>query len=78
MCLNDFSIGTLAVAAVLYIGSVVCDFIVHDPLCELTQGAIGGSSFAIALQGFALVAVFIYWNSITEDETRDSLFLFKN
>jgi len=58
----------LAAAAVLFALGQIFTYVVSTPICEGTAGKIDGSMFQTLFNLLAVVTVWIFWSSITEDD----------
>ncbi|KAK0740931.1 chitin synthase III catalytic subunit [Schizothecium vesticola] len=55
-------------AAVLFALGQIFTYVVSTPICEGTAGKIDGSMFQTLFNLLAVVTVWIFWSSITEDD----------
>jgi len=58
----------LTSAAVLFAAGQVFNYVVSKYICDGTDGKIDGSMFQTLFTYLAVVAVWIFWSSITEDD----------
>lgn len=58
----------LAAAAVAFAAGQVFDFVVSPYICTGTSGAIDGALFETLFTLVAVVLVWLFWSSITEDD----------
>jgi len=64
----------LGVAALLFATGQIFDFVISVHLCSATSGKIDGALFETAFTLGAIVMLWFFWSSITEDEwPEDSL-----
>jgi len=58
----------LVAAVILFAISQVFQYVISVHLCNPTNGAINGGLFESLFVYFAVVMVWVFWSSITEDD----------
>ncbi|KAL1997111.1 hypothetical protein VTN49DRAFT_7976 [Thermomyces lanuginosus] len=58
----------LTAAAVLFIVGQIFNFVISPHICNPTDGAINGALFQTFFTLLAVVTVWVFWSSITEDD----------
>lgn len=62
------SIVYITVAAVLFAVGQIFTYVISSHLCDATDGKINGALFETLFTLLSVVAVWIFWSSITEDD----------
>jgi hypothetical protein len=68
---TDFLIVLLSISALLFVISQIFNFVISVHLCKATDGKIDGALFESLFVLLAVVALWFFWSSITEDEWPD-------
>ena len=58
----------LTAAAFLFIVGQIFNFVISPHICNPTDGAINGALFQTFFTLLAVVTVWVFWSSITEDD----------
>ena len=65
---NSCMLGYLLLAAMFFIGGQLIEFIASPSICTRTNNSIDGAFFQTLMSLVAMFWVFIFWDSITEDD----------
>jgi hypothetical protein len=58
----------LGAAALLFIIGQIFQYVISVHLCEATNGGINGGFFETLFTLLAVVMIWVFWSSITEDD----------